>query len=53
MMLRLVRKSFFDKLSDGLDFFVTCLGFSVIHQGGSLRSSRAMAPRPILSRAPN
>ena len=54
MMLRLVPNIFYDKLSDGLDFFVTCLGFSVLYQDdGACGRQRATGPKPIWSRAPN
>ncbi len=36
MMTRLVPKVFFDSMSDGLDLFVGCLGFQVMHNDGSL-----------------
>jgi hypothetical protein len=36
MMLRLVPNIFYEKLSDGLDLFVTCLGFSVLYQDDRL-----------------
>jgi hypothetical protein len=36
MMLRLVPNIFYEKLSDGLDLFVTCLGFSVLYQDDQL-----------------
>ena len=36
MMLRLVANIFYEKLSDGLDLFVTCLGFSVLYQDDQL-----------------
>lgn len=36
MMTRLIPKVFFDKLSDGLDLFVDCLGFKVVYQDAEL-----------------
>jgi hypothetical protein len=36
MMIRLVPKVFFDRMDDGLDLFVNCLGFRILHQDGSL-----------------
>jgi hypothetical protein len=36
MMIRLVPKVFFDRMEDGLDLFVNCLGFTVLHQDDSL-----------------
>jgi hypothetical protein len=36
MMIRLVPKVFFDRMEDGLDLFVNCLGFAVLHQDASL-----------------
>jgi hypothetical protein len=36
MMIRLVPKIFFDRMEDGLDLFVNCLGFTVLHQDASL-----------------
>lgn len=36
MMTRLVPKVFFNRMGEGLDLFVSCLGFSVLHQDGSL-----------------
>ena len=36
MMLRLVPNIFYEKLSDGLDLFVACLGFSVLYQDDEL-----------------
>jgi hypothetical protein len=36
MLIRLVPKIFFARMEDGLDLFVECLGFTVLHQDGSL-----------------
>jgi hypothetical protein len=36
MMIRLVPKVFFDRMDDGLDLFVNCLGFTVLHHDASL-----------------
>ena len=36
MMTRLVANIFYSSLSDGLDLFVTCLGFKVLHQDATL-----------------
>lgn len=36
MMLRLIPKVFFNRMDEGLDLFVNCLGFQVLHQDGSL-----------------
>jgi hypothetical protein len=36
MMTRLIPNIFFSSLSDGLELFVTCLGFKVIHQDAKL-----------------
>jgi len=36
MMIRLVPKVFFNRMDEGLDLFVGCLGFEVLHQDGSL-----------------
>lgn len=36
MMKRLVPKVFFDRMSEGLDLFVDCLGFTVLYQDSSL-----------------
>jgi len=36
MMIRLVPKVFFNRMDEGLDLFVTCLGFKVLHRDGSL-----------------
>lgn len=36
MMIRLVPKIFFDRMEDGLDLFVDCLGFAVLHQDDGL-----------------
>ena len=36
MMIRLVPKVFFNHMSEGLDLFVGCLGFKVLHQDESL-----------------
>lgn len=36
MMTRLVPNIFYSSLSDGLDLFVTCLGFKVLHQDKTL-----------------
>ena len=36
MIIRLVPKIFFDRMEDGLDLFVNCLGFTVHHQDDSL-----------------
>ena len=34
MMTRLIPNVFFEKLRDGLDLFVDCLGFKVLYQDG-------------------
>ena len=36
MMLRLIPNVFFDRLEDGLDLFVNCLGFTVLHRDETL-----------------
>ena len=36
MIIRLVPKIFFDRMEDGLDLFVNCLGFTVLHRDDSL-----------------
>jgi hypothetical protein len=36
MMTRLIPKVFFNHMSEGLDLFVGCLGFKVLHQDESL-----------------
>ncbi len=36
MMTRLIPKVFFNHMSEGLDLFVDCLGFTVLHQDDSL-----------------
>jgi hypothetical protein len=36
MLIRLVPKIFFDRMEDGLDLFVNCLRFTVLHQDASL-----------------
>lgn len=36
MMIRLIPKIFFDRMDQGLDLFVNCLGFQVLHQDGAL-----------------
>ncbi len=36
MMLRLIPNVFFNRLEDGLDLFVNCLGFAVLHQEKTL-----------------
>lgn len=36
MMIRIVPKIFFHRMEEGLDLFVNCLGFKVLHQDGSL-----------------
>ena len=36
MMIRLIPKIFFDRMEDGLDLFVNCLGFTVLHRDVSL-----------------
>ena len=35
-MLRLIPKVFFDHMDQGLDLFVGCLGFEVLHRNGTL-----------------
>lgn len=35
-MIRLVPKVFFNRMDEGLDLFVNCMGFTVQHQAGSL-----------------
>jgi len=36
MMTRLIPKIFFNRMSEGLDLFVECLGFKVLHQDEDL-----------------
>lgn len=36
MMIRLIPKIFFSRMEDGLDLFVNCLGFTVLHQDATL-----------------
>jgi hypothetical protein len=36
MMIRLIPKIFFDSMDEGLDLFVNCLGFEVLHKDSSL-----------------
>ncbi|MGB8685343.1 MAG: hypothetical protein WCD12_20860 [Candidatus Binatus sp.] len=36
MMTRLIPNIFYSNLRDGLDLFVTCLGFKVLHQDATL-----------------
>ena len=36
MMTRLIPKIFFNHMDEGLDLFVNCLGFTVLHQDSSL-----------------
>ena len=36
MMTRLIPNIFYRSLSDGLDLFVTCLGFKLLHQDATL-----------------
>ena len=36
MMIRLVPKIFFNRMEEGLDLFVSCLAFTVLHQDDSL-----------------
>ena len=36
MLTRLVPNIFYASMDDGLDLFVKCLGFTVLHQGGAL-----------------
>jgi hypothetical protein len=36
MMKRLIPNIFYSSLDDGLDLFVTCLGFKVLHQDATL-----------------
>ena len=36
MMTRLVPNIFYNRLSEGLELFVTCLGFKVLHQDATL-----------------
>ncbi len=36
MMMRMVPNIFYSSLSDGLDLFVKCLGFKVLHQDATL-----------------
>jgi hypothetical protein len=36
MMIRLVPKVFFNRMDEGLDLFVNCLGFNVLYQDNSL-----------------
>lgn len=35
-MIRLVPKIFFNRMEEGLDLFVNCLGFTVLHQDATL-----------------
>lgn len=36
MLIRLIPKIFFNRMDEGLDLFVNCLGFTVLHQDGTL-----------------
>ena len=36
MMIRLIPKIFFNRMNEGLDLFVNCLGFKVLYQDSSL-----------------
>jgi hypothetical protein len=36
MMIRLIPKIFFDRMEDGLELFVNCIGFAVLHRDASL-----------------
>src|SRR5260370_7257681 len=36
MMIRVVPKIFFNRMDEGLDLFVNCLGFKILHQDNSL-----------------
>ena len=36
MMIRLVPKIFFNRMDEGLDLFVNCLGFNLLYQDNSL-----------------
>lgn len=36
MMIRIVSKIFFNRMEEGLDLFVNCLGFTVLYQENSL-----------------
>ncbi|SFU69818.1 hypothetical protein [Pseudoduganella namucuonensis] len=36
MMLKLIPKVFFDHMDEGLDLFVNCLGFEILHHDGGL-----------------
>jgi len=36
MIIRLIPKVFFNRMEEGLDLFVNCLGFTVLHQDDSL-----------------
>jgi len=36
MLLRLIPKIFYNRMDEGLDLFVNCLGFQVLHQDDSL-----------------
>ena len=36
MMTRLIPKVFFNQMSEGLDLFVDCLGFKIVHQDKKL-----------------
>jgi hypothetical protein len=36
MMIQVVPKIFFNRMDEGLDLFVNCLGFKVLHQDSSL-----------------
>ncbi len=36
MLMRMVPNIFYSSLNDGLDLFVTCLGFKVLHQDATL-----------------
>jgi hypothetical protein len=36
VIIRLIPKIFFDRMEDGLDLFVACLGFTVLHKDDAL-----------------
>ncbi len=41
-MQLLIPKAFYDHLDEGLDLFVGCLGFKIVHQDENLVVLRAM-----------
>ena len=52
MMIRLVPKIFFNRMDEGLDLFVNCLGFAILHRDSSLAVVGRDGAKPYIVESP-